>query len=170
MWSGAVLAGGRSRRFGQDKSSYIYRGKPLLDWVLESFSGAAERFVVTQDLLPGGGSLSGVHTAIVQAHYDWVGLAGCDQPFLVAGFWAYLLAHTEDAQAVAVVDTAGNFEPLGALYHKSLIPVLEAHLTQKQFSLQALLGQVAVRKIPLADVQVLGQMLLLNANTPQDLP
>lgn len=45
-WSGAVLAGGRSSRFGRDKALYVYKGKPLIAWVLDSMAGASERLVI----------------------------------------------------------------------------------------------------------------------------
>ena len=102
VYSGAVLAGGASRRFGEDKALFLYRGKPLLLWVLESLGGAAERFLVANrpyegfgvpvypDLLPGADSLSGLHSALVHARFPWVAVAATDLPFLTRAYWDFL--------------------------------------------------------------------------------
>ena len=76
--SGAVLAGGESRRFGQDKAHAILAGKPLVTHVVETLQAlfedvlivtnepvSYEHFDVTvvSDIVRGAGSLGGLLTA-----------------------------------------------------------------------------------------------------------
>ncbi|MGQ9510873.1 MAG: molybdenum cofactor guanylyltransferase [Thermaceae bacterium] len=49
MYTGAVLAGGRSRRFGKGKALYVWRGRPLLAWVLESLREAT--YVLAEEVV-----------------------------------------------------------------------------------------------------------------------
>jgi molybdopterin-guanine dinucleotide biosynthesis protein A len=47
--SAAVLAGGRSSRFGMDKALYSHRGKPLLEYVTGILSGIFSEIAVIAD-------------------------------------------------------------------------------------------------------------------------
>ena len=154
-FSGAVLAGGRSSRFGQDKASYLYGGKPLAVWALESFTAASERFLVSSrpysfgvpvygDLYPGS-SLGGLHAALTYASQEWVALAACDMPFLTPEYWQQLLAQTGGTHAVVVTGPEGKREPLAALYHKSLLPLAETQLEHGQFKIQEFIQKADVR-------------------------
>ncbi|WP_119340205.1 molybdenum cofactor guanylyltransferase [Meiothermus hypogaeus] len=181
-WSGAVLAGGLSSRFGQDKALYVYRGKPLIGWVLESMSGASEVFVVAnrpypgfgtvyQDLRRGGDTLSGLHAALAHAKHDWVAVAACDQPFFNADFWDFMLGQIKPGSLAVVAVERGFFEPLGSLYHKSLEPEVLRRLGAGELKMQALLHSiphVALDKAELEDR--FGRYLFINANYPEDLP
>ena len=68
----AILAGGRSKRMGTDKSFLEVAGRPLFEWTLESLEGLGEElFVVTNspekyrqwglpavpDIIPGHGTM-----------------------------------------------------------------------------------------------------------------
>ena len=177
-FSGAVLTGGRSSRFGQDKALYVYNGKPLAGWALESLAGADERFLVSSrpydlgvpvypDLYPGS-SLGGLHAALVHAANNWVAVAACDMPFLTADYWQRLLAHTEGVQAVVVRGPDGKLEPLAALYRETLLPLAEAQLETGTFKLQTLLETAQTRILPWANLGVDAQTFV-NANRLTDL-
>lgn len=178
IFSGAVLAGGRSSRFGQDKAQYLYRGKPLVRWVLDSLSPAAERFIVANtpvkfdvpvypDIHPGS-ALGGLHAALTHASYDWLALAACDMPFLSADYWLALAAHHERVEAVVVL-REGRLEPLAALYHKRLLPRIEMQLATKQYKLRGLLEPSYTRTVAFETLH-LPERTLLNANRLSDLP
>jgi len=180
-FSGAVLAGGQSRRFGQDKALYPYRGKPLLAWVLEGLAEASERFVVANrpypidalvypDLWPGGGTMSGLHTALAQACHPWVAVAACDQPFLSRAYWRYLREHIQPGCLVVMAESKAGPEPLGALYHKSLEPLVLERLQGAHLKIQALLETLPSVRLPVAELTPrFGEHLLANLNTLSEL-
>lgn len=180
-FSGAVLAGGKSRRFGQDKALYPFEGKPLMGWVLEGLSPASERFIVANREYPefgvpvwsdrflDGDSLSGLHAALSYAKEDWVAVAGCDQPFLTAEYWQYMVSLiSQEHSIVAAWHSQGFFEPLGALYHKSLEPIVLQRLERGQFKMQALLESVNTLRVSV-EALGFGPKLFLNANHLEDL-
>jgi len=182
QWSGAILAGGSSRRFGQDKALYVLKGKPLINWVMDSLDEASERFVVSNrdypglgqahhDLKLGGDTMSGLHSALAHAKQNWVAVAACDQPFLTREFWRFLLGHTSpDTQAV-VAFTGDYFEPLGGLYHKSLEDEVMHRLEAGQLKMQALLHSIPHVALDKTGLEArFGIHLFLNANYPDDLP
>lgn len=179
-----MLAGGRSSRFGQDKARFDLAGRPLMGWVLGSLEAADERFIVSNsdypefgltthpDLLPGGDSLSGLHTALSLARNDWVAVAACDLPMLSGPYWEQLLGWTSpEVRAVVGVGSSGHMEPLAALYHRSLLSEVEGRLRSGRLKLQSLLEAAPVRRLEWAGLEArFGKDLYLNANRLEDLP
>jgi len=139
-----ILAGGQGKRMGGDKGLQLLRGRPLVQWVLDSVrsqsseilisanSSSAEYstfgYPVIADRLPeGSGPLAGLQSALIAARHEWVASVPCDTPFLPADLIARLHAAIGDAEAaVAVVD--GKKQPTIALYRKRVLPGLEAYL------------------------------------------
>jgi len=181
-FSAAVLAGGRSRRFGRDKARFVWRGKPLLQHVLDSLEDASERFIVAnrpypefgvpvvKDPFPGEGPLSGIIAALSHAAEPVVAVAACDLPRLVPGYWVWLLERLEAAPAVAVAGPSGRPEPLAAFYTKALLPLAERVLRAGERRPAALLALAGARVLPWEAVSKrFDPALFLNANTPEDL-
>lgn len=178
-FSGTVLAGGRSSRFGQDKALYVYNGESLLSWAVESLKDADERFIVSSrpysfgvpvypDLYPGS-SLGGLHAALAYAAHDWVAVAACDMPFLTTDYWQKLSAHTEDVQAVVVRGPDGRLETLAALYHKTLSSSAEERLRAGNFRLSGLLEEAEVRVLAF-DTLGFDPNVFINLNRAEDVP
>jgi len=106
-WSGAVLAGGASRRMGRDKSAIEIDGTTMVQRVLDALAaaGADETFVVgptgVPDETPGAGPLGGLVTALRHARHDHVVVLACD---LVSPSAALVRRVVEEGQhAVAAV-------------------------------------------------------------------
>ncbi|WP_457630836.1 molybdenum cofactor guanylyltransferase [Oceanithermus sp.] len=181
-FSGAVLAGGKSKRFGVDKARFVWRGRPLLNWVMESLGGASERFVVANrdysdlgfpvvaDLIPGGDSLSGIHSALHHARHDWVAVAACDLPNLTPAYWRYLLERAGGQRAVVAMGPENWIEPLAALYHKELEPLAAMQLAAGDYFLKRFVELAEALIIPWEELEPLfGSHLFLNANRLEDL-
>jgi molybdenum cofactor guanylyltransferase len=94
MILGAILAGGKSSRFGSDKAMALYDGRPLLDHVVDALSGAFGQVVicgrehaglesVPDRPRPGLGPLGGINAALQFAAgtgYSGVVTVPCDTP------------------------------------------------------------------------------------------
>ncbi|WP_243030435.1 molybdenum cofactor guanylyltransferase [Thermus altitudinis] len=185
MYSGAVIAGGLSRRFGEDKALYPYRGKTLLQWVLDSLQGAGERFIVANrpyegfgvpvypDLLSGADSLSGLHSALFHARYPWVAVAATDLPFLTPSYWDFLFekALASAYPVVVVHNPEGHLEPLMAFYHKDCLPQVERQIREGDFLLRRVMEALGATQIPAEEVVArFGAQVFLNANRKEELP
>jgi len=181
-FSGAVLVGGRSRRFGRDKARYLWRGRSLLEHVLMSLGDAEERFLVGDrpypefglatypDPEPGVGPLAGVEAALAHARHRLVAVAACDLPRLRPEFWAYLLAAMGEAPAVASAGPDGEVEPLAAVYTRRLLPELTRARARGVRSLRAFWAGLGGRVLPFAaTARLFGPEIFLNANRPEDL-
>lgn len=167
---GAVLAGGRSSRFGSDKALAELRGKPLLTHAAEALARQCGRVIVCgrdwpglisiadrpeADLGPLGGLNAALHYASANG-FDAVLSAGCDTPALPADLGRQL-AETGDVAYLAGL-------PIIGWWPVHLAAKLDAHLSATRD--RSLRGWALVTSaVPL----VLSRPLL-NVNRPEDLP
>jgi molybdenum cofactor guanylyltransferase len=139
--SGAILAGGESRRFGSDKAFAVWEGETLLARALATLApfgpvrviaGSVERaerlraalpagVIVLPDDTPGRGALGGLATALRAAEPGSVAVLAVDLPRIRSAYFAHLQAAAPaQARAIAARHADGRWEPLAALYHTSL--------------------------------------------------
>lgn len=164
---GALLAGGKARRFGSDKAGALLDGRPLIDHVIARLSPQVAELVVVgrawgdlvslsdrprPDMGPLGGLNAALHHAAAQG-YDAVLTSGCDLPDLPLDLAERL------APGPAVI--AG--QPLLGLWPASLAPELDRWLeTTEDLSMAAWLRKAKGREIALSRP-------IANINRPEEL-
>lgn len=164
---GAVLAGGRARRFGSDKAMALLGGKPLLVHAAEALGRHTAAIVLCGRTLddyhclpdlpaPDLGPLGGLNAALHHASergYAGVLCTGCDMPVFPAA-----LARALVGQGPAIVE--GQF--LMGYWPVLLAPLLDAHLrNDADRSVRGWLAMTHPRIVPAPP--------LPNINTPDDL-
>ncbi len=178
-FSAAIIAGGQSRRFGSDKALYIYNGKPLMQWVIDSLVDSDDRFIVANadypqfllpvygDVLEPNGPLVGIYSALQYAKFEWLAVAACDMPFLTKDYWRLLLSKRENSQVV-ILKSKHGLQPLAALYHVSIKEIIEKQLSEKKYSVQEML---AIAKLKIIDIKESGidEKTMSNFNYKKDL-
>lgn len=152
--------------------------------VLESLEGASDVFIVANrdysefglpvypDVITGGDSLSGLHSALVHAKFDWVAVAACDLPQLTPAYWAYMLDRAEGTTAKVVIaeGPGGWIEPLAAFYHKDLEFAARTQLKNGDYYLRRLTETAGAEIVAWKELLGLfGPQLFLNANTLEEL-
>ncbi len=192
--SGAILAGGRSSRFGRDKALEVWHEKTLLEHVSTALEGCDERFIVGGNLERYGflnlpvhpdlelhqGSLYGLARALKLAKYPRVAVAACDTPNLTRNYWEFI-ANFSDFEVVIPENADGFLEPLAAIYRKKSLKQVKTALEVENLKMtgwfEQFIGERAHSRAPL-QVRVVKWSelephfeanLFLNANTPSDL-
>jgi molybdenum cofactor guanylyltransferase len=183
MISGAVLAGGRSSRFGRDKALEVWQGKTLLEHALSSLEGCNDRFViggtgerygfagvpVHPDLEPFGGSLYGLARALELTQSDRVAVMACDMPGLTHEFWAFM-AKLGPAQVVIPENANRLLEPLAAMYQTSCLPAIRTALEANQLRMTGWHAGLEVQVVAWTDLEPrFGPKLFWNVNSQADL-
>src|ERR1051325_6761011 len=106
MFSAAILAGGRARRFDcRDKSALVVEGQTILERqlaVLSAVAGDVRIIRREDDLVPGCGPLGGLHAALAAAASDEVLVVACDMPYVTSPFAAHLLSLAGPAADIVV--------------------------------------------------------------------
>jgi molybdopterin-guanine dinucleotide biosynthesis protein A len=183
--SAIILAGGRSRRFGTDKALIPWRGRPLIETVLEAVSQVtSESIVVTNspqplrelsarlvpDELPGTGSLVGIHSGLKAARHDHSLVVACDMPLLNLELLTHMAAQPRDYD-VLIPRTAEGVEPLHAIYGRACIDPIARVLHDGGRRIIQFFPQVRVRYLEQKQVDRFDphHLSFFNINTPQDL-
>ena len=149
---GAVLAGGRGSRMGQDKAGVQFRGRPLLDHVAAALVSAGLEVVVVGREEPigeyaavrdlpgfGGGPAVGLLSAFAHHPGRDVFLAAVDQPLLRAETVRGLV----DTPGDAVIPVANSHPQVTcALYRTACRKALEEMLGGGQAKLRRLLDRI----------------------------
>ena len=183
----AIQAGGKSSRMGQDKALMLFRGVPLIQYVMECLASIADEIIVTTnqpenygflgvplfpDIRPGRGALGGLYTAFKSASCNLVAVVACDMPFASSAFFLagtkLLSAHEAD---IVIPRTKYGYEPLHALYRRDtcIHPIEEALDANKwkviswfeKVNIHALTPEESTRYNP-------DGLTFLNLNTPED--
>lgn len=141
-----ILAGGKSSRFGRDKSLLTVEGRLLLERSLDNWGGLfAEVIIVsesgdkfsslsgikeTADIYRGRGPLGGVHAGLKLTSFPWSFVAACDMPHIEKELIVRLCAAVEGDCKVVLPFHNGHIEPLCGLYHKDCLAAAEKMLAE----------------------------------------
>jgi molybdopterin-guanine dinucleotide biosynthesis protein A len=189
---GAVIAGGRSRRYGEPKALAEVGGVRIVDRVLLALHDAAPEVVLIAndatlaraiglparpDAQPDLGALGGIHAALLWAQERSVAgvlAVACDMPFVSADLLRRLRdrADAEDTPDAVLPASDGprGIEPLCAWYGVTCLPALEDAIERGDHRMIGFHGGVRVVTLPIDEVATFGDpaLLFMNVNTPED--
>jgi molybdopterin-guanine dinucleotide biosynthesis protein A len=164
-----IMAGGQGRRFGEDKSLYIYRGKTLIEHVLGVLDQVFDRVTIAanepekysflnktlyQDIIPNLGPLGGIYTALKNSAGKPVFISGCDTPFITPEFLNYLVNRFNDTKSDICIPLINDmYEPLHAVYSPTCIEAIEELIQQRKSQVYAFYDKVTIEKITSEDLE-----------------
>jgi molybdenum cofactor guanylyltransferase len=185
--SGVLLAGGKSRRMGEDKRHLAVGGQTLLERglaVLQSIFCEVLVVIaqdspplsidarVVRDLVPDCGSLGGLYTGLTQATTPYIFVVACDMPFLNQTVIAQFTSRSATADIV-IAKLDDRLHPMHALYSKRCLPALEEMIRARQLKIQEIVSQssLRVRYVTEADLLTIDPSghSFYNVNTVADL-
>lgn len=182
-----VLAGGESRRMGQNKALMPFLNQPLIERVIQRLSPLADELLVitnkpelyeflgvilTPDLLPGRGALGGLYTALSSAHQPLTAVVACDMPFvsptLIAAMRDELVRGSWDA---VIPDSQQGAEPFHAVYRReTCLPLIEAALKADKWRVDAWFNEATLKRFTIQETAAYDpqQLAFKNVNTPDE--
>ncbi|HDX9579556.1 TPA: molybdenum cofactor guanylyltransferase [Bacillus pseudomycoides] len=182
-FAGIVLAGGKSRRFGEPKALATWQGKTFIEHSVEALKEVTTDIVVIShpnitnelshilnvpvvediELYKGSGPLAGLLTGMEFIDAVWYIVAPCDTPN-VSKEWALELIERADETYEAIVPLVeGKKQPLLALYHAKVKGRIERLLKEEKRSMQGLLSQCNVQYVTVEERDV-----FVNVNTKEE--
>jgi molybdopterin-guanine dinucleotide biosynthesis protein A len=185
--TGVLLAGGNSRRMGEDKRYLIVGEQTLLERGLAVLRSLFQQVLVViaqdspplavdarvvRDLLPDCGSLGGLHSGLTEATTPYIFVVACDMPFLDPAVIAQFTSRKATADIV-MAKLAGRLHPMHALYGKRCLPVVEQMILARQLKIQEMVSHASLRVHYVTEVDLLtidpSGRSFHNVNTPADL-
>ncbi len=172
--TGVVLAGGQSSRFGSNKALALLEGESLIGRACRVLSGLFDEVIIItnrpeeysflpfkkfQDIYPGFGPMSGIHSALNHAITEAVFTTACDMPLLderlirfMVGLFAEDQGRKGPRPAAIIPRFEGRLQPLHAIYSKRALKALEELLKGKRPKMANLADMVPCRIVPEEDV------------------
>jgi len=182
--TGVILAGGQSRRMGQNKALMSLGGKRLVDRVVEVMREVFHDLLMVtntpavyadlgipmvRDVWPEKGSLGGVYSAIYHVTTPYCLVVACDMPFLHTGVLRYLITQIADYDVI-IPDVLDELQTLHAIYSKACLPPIERRLEANRLRIVGFFPDVRVRTVTASELQPYDAELLAfqNLNTPEE--
>ncbi len=191
MVTGVILAGGKSRRMGQNKAFLRLGNNTLIGHVIRCMRSITDELllitnnpdeythldiVMHNDIIQNAGTLGGIHSGLTHASHETVICVGCDSPFLKPNLLKYLVSVLENYDAVMPLsneidnNTHKTLQTLCAVYSKSCIPIIEDMLKHSELRVHALQESANVLCISPETWNLYDPdgISFFNVNTPED--
>jgi len=185
--TGVLLAGGKSRRMGEDKRYLVVGEQTLLERGLGVLRSMFHEVLVViaqdsapldidarvvRDLVPDCGSLGGIYTGLIQATSPYIFTVACDMPFLNQAVITQFTTRRDTADIV-MARLATRLHPMHALYGKGCLPTMEQMIVARQLKIQELVSHASLRVQYVTEADLLSidpsWRSFHNVNTPEDL-
>jgi molybdopterin-guanine dinucleotide biosynthesis protein A len=194
--SAIVLAGGVSRRLGQDKRRlrlWGTAGPTLLEHTVDILARLCADVIVVlndperwgdlparlvTDIYPDGGSLGGIYSGLVAVTHNYALAVASDMPFLSADLIRAMLMRSRDydvliprSLSAGTTRNSLDVEPLHAIYSKSCLEPMRMLLESGRRQIAAFFPQVQVAYVEPQETRRYDPSgrSLLNINTPEQL-
>lgn len=166
--TGVILAGGKSRRMGQNKALLQLGDSPLIAHVIRRMHLVTDEILLItntpteyahlglpmySDRVPDAGALGGIYTGLTQASYDAVLCVACDSPFLQPKLLSYLVSVLGEYDAVMPYTYSSNKD----------IKVTNPSHSDNQVTLQTLCAAYSKRCLPIIELMLQASELRVHA-------
>ncbi len=179
--TGLVLAGGQSKRMGEDKAFLKFKNKTFLRNILESLDKYCNQIVIVinkeeslyqneiknlnaeiifvKDKYPYEGPLNGILSSLEFIKNDLVYITPCDTPLLNPEIIPYFYQIINGYDAV-IPSIKGKIQPLNALYKKqSLEFTKQVFEKEKKKSLMAFLEKLKIKYVNEEEIKKIDENL-----------
>lgn len=180
----AILAGGKSSRFGESKATAYFDNQTLIDnsvmigglistniLIIKRPQQQFEQHPIPTygDIIPDCGPLGGIYTALENIKTPWLAVLPCDMPFLTPEIYEIIFSYRkEDIPIVAVSEN--GIESLVSIWPKSISTELRKSLIKKEFTTNKILEKFNAIQVSMpenfADYQ---PEFFINVNYKKDL-
>ena len=150
-----ILAGGESRRMGEDKGLKLFKKQALVTYSIQLAKKLCKTiyistnntdykrfgFPIMQDIIPEKGPMGGIYTGLLESETDWNLFLPCDTPFLQFDLFLEMKKHMHSNKVVVPKIEDKQIHPLIGYYHKDLIPLIYNHLENNRLKMLGLLHE-----------------------------
>jgi molybdopterin-guanine dinucleotide biosynthesis protein A/molybdopterin converting factor small subunit len=182
--SAIILAGGRSSRMGSAKALLEFDGEPLIVHLVRQLGQWFDDIVVVaapeqqlpplaatlaRDEVAYQGPVGGIYYGLKAARGEACFVTSCDVAFLNASLIAHFVERISDHDVV-VPYWEERFQPLHAVYRRSVLPLLAGQLERGELRPIYLFDKVRTLKITADEIRRFDPdgLSFLNMNTPDD--
>lgn len=183
-FTAVILTGGKSSRMGRPKALLLFGNEPLIDHLVRRLEQKFKRVVVVaapdQELPPLAatvvrdevayqGPVGGIYYGLRATSGTGAFVTSCDAPFLNLPLISFLTSQISNHDVV-VPYWQDRFQPLHAVYRRSVVPLLEEQLERGELRPIFLYNKVRTRKVGEEEIRRFDPegLSFLNMNAPDD--
>ncbi len=187
-YSAIILAGGKSSRMGQKKSTLLFQGKTFIGIIIDKLKELGIRDILisgfeyiniqgfeyindddsvtyVEDIYPDKGPLAGVHAGLCRAVNDSVLVLTEDAPLVPETFLRQLMEeHERGISQITVTSFKDRLQQFPGTYEKKLIPLCEKILQEEKSTVMKLIEETGCSKVPFHGDEI----ILRGCNTPEE--
>ena len=181
--TGAILAGGKSTRFGFDKALIRIGGCTLIERDIEFLNHFFDRVAVVtndpkkfdflsgvlviEDVVHEKGPMGGIYSALKAGGDDQMFFMACDMP-CVEGTLIETMIQAAEGFDVVVPRYKDKIEAVFTIYSHNCIEPFKKQLRRGNHKLRSIFPEVKTRYIEISELG-LGPEIFFNINSPEDL-
>lgn len=181
--SGVILAGGESRRMGQDKALLHWRGRALYEWAYSALYPVCDEVLISSnsdpyffsgqklvsDRFSGIGPIAGIESGLFHARHQTVIFVSCDTPLVNSDLFAYMLdLHPGFDISLAAHDKVN--EPMIGIYEKSVHGEFFKAINNGMHKPPTVIKSLNWQEINIhSELNFFSMDMFLNLNRPEDL-
>jgi molybdopterin-guanine dinucleotide biosynthesis protein A len=183
-YTGIILAGGQSSRMGKEKGLIHWKGKTLVEHAIAILTPLCENIIISanndhfdsfgyrvvEDLFPGCGPMGGIFSSLKKSETLDNLVIPSDTPFVTTEIYRHLTAHAGSFDVIVPVDHDGFYQPLCAVYSRSVLPAMEAQINDRILGFTPLLNRVETKAVHFDSAMgFYNHNTFYNINSPADL-
>ncbi|MBS4175361.1 molybdenum cofactor guanylyltransferase [Bacillus sp. FJAT-49736] len=184
-----ILAGGKSRRMGQNKALLPLGEKSIIQRLVEDFTTISEEIIIIANIpeiysnlgirifsdaekFKGDGPLAGIYTGLDVANTACLFIA-CDMPFASPALGEFMKEVLENSKVDVVIPSyKGRIHPLFGVYHHRIKSHINELLLNDKRKMSQLINEVNAKIIEKQDIPIdlqdKWEYCLWNMNTMED--
>ena len=169
---------------GKEKGLIQWKGKTLIEHAIAILSPVCEHifisanndhfdsfgYPVVGDLFPDCGPMGGIFSALTKSETLNNIVIPSDTPFVTPALYRYLISHAGSFDVIVPVDHDSFYQPLCAVYSRSILPAMETQINERILGFTPLLNKVDIKTVHLdSALGFYNSNTFYNINSPADL-
>ena len=165
--TGVILAGGKSLRFGRNKSFVEINGTRLIERVVHVLKLVFKHIIIItnspqeylslglptyEDIIKGLGPIGGIYTGLEAIKDEKGFFVACDMPFINEDLVRYIVGVSYSFDVV-VPKIDWRIEPLHALYSKSCLPTIKDLIASNIYQIRKTFQTLHVRYVDETEIK-----------------
>lgn len=180
--SGILMAGGKSRRMGQDKAFLTLKGKELYRYPLEKLEKFCSEIIISannekynqlgykvvHDEIQNIGPIGGIFSCLKETSNQKALILSCDLPFISDEYIQLLLSGCRSSSICMGTNLQGIPEALISIMDKSILPFLNENISSGIYKMNRLLDHPESCLLSSDLLTGIPETNFLNINSPDD--
>ena len=187
--TGIILAGGKSKRMGENKALMSFNGKTVIEHVVSTVSSLFKRVIIItntpsdysnlglemfSDFYENKGPLAGIHSGLASSMTEKNFIISCDMPLVTTEIINYICSY-KTIKPITILKADGYLQHLCGMYCRKILPYAGEMLmnssyspNQKGCNIHDLIDEVGSEVIDASKIPGYFEGMFLNLNCPED--